>query len=240
MALLAVGPLHDYLRMYLGLDPLTNEPCDPNATWYFRGDGQLSDGDRAALDALLGRVARPGLRIAEIGSAIGMGSTRLFAEWVARSGGELICIDPWASIFGIDPRELFDRNMERLGLSDVVTTLQMPSVSAARQIDDHSCDLIFIDGDHRYAAISEDIRLWQSKVRPGGIFCGDDCEGRPTEFDHQELQGNKNNDAVHIARAGSNVMTANVHCGVILAVSEAFGDDCEILGAPPSIWSRDM
>lgn len=35
-------------------------------------------------------------------------------------------------------------------------------------------ELIYIDADHRYEAVSEDIRLWTPHVVPGGILCGHD------------------------------------------------------------------
>lgn len=38
----------------------------------------------------------------------------------------------------------------------------------------HSLDLVFIDADHSYAAVKEDIENWVEKVRPGGVICGHD------------------------------------------------------------------
>lgn len=35
-------------------------------------------------------------------------------------------------------------------------------------------DMIFIDGDHRYEAVMEDIRVAQRVIRPGGLLCGHD------------------------------------------------------------------
>lgn len=35
-------------------------------------------------------------------------------------------------------------------------------------------DLIYIDADHRYEAVKEDIWRWAPHVRPGGILCGHD------------------------------------------------------------------
>jgi hypothetical protein len=35
-------------------------------------------------------------------------------------------------------------------------------------------DLVYIDGDHTYEAVAEDIKLWEPKVRPGGIIGGHD------------------------------------------------------------------
>lgn len=48
------------------------------------------------------------------------------------------------------------------------------SVKAATIIDDEFMDLVFIDADHRYPAVRDDIAAWWPKVRPGGILCGHD------------------------------------------------------------------
>lgn len=35
-------------------------------------------------------------------------------------------------------------------------------------------DCVFIDGDHRYPAVKQDLNAWIPKVKSGGVFCGDD------------------------------------------------------------------
>jgi hypothetical protein len=50
------------------------------------------------------------------------------------------------------------------------------SVDAAATFSDGSLDFVFIDADHREAAVLEDIRAWHPKVRAGGVLCGHDAE----------------------------------------------------------------
>ena len=38
--------------------------------------------------------------------------------------------------------------------------------AAARRVPDASQDLVFVDADHSYAAVKEDLRVWAPKVRP--------------------------------------------------------------------------
>mgnify|MGYP001300021784 CR=1 FL=1 len=35
-------------------------------------------------------------------------------------------------------------------------------------------DFVYIDGDHNYEAVGEDIKLWEPKIRTGGILAGHD------------------------------------------------------------------
>jgi hypothetical protein len=50
----------------------------------------------------------------------------------------------------------------------------MPSVEAAAQFADDSCDVVWIDGDHSYESCLADIKAWLPKVKPGGYMGGDD------------------------------------------------------------------
>lgn len=58
--------------------------------------------------------------------------------------------------------------------NDLKTTiLRMNSVEAAKEVPDQ-LDLVFIDGNHEYDYVKEDIEAWEGKVRPGGILSGHD------------------------------------------------------------------
>jgi hypothetical protein len=48
------------------------------------------------------------------------------------------------------------------------------SVEASALFENESLDFVFIDGDHSYEAVRDDINAWYSKVRIGGIVSGDD------------------------------------------------------------------
>ncbi len=55
-----------------------------------------------------------------------------------------------------------------------MTLLRKTSVNGAEIINDGYFDIVYIDGDHTYDAVRNDLDAWSSKVRPGGILCGDD------------------------------------------------------------------
>jgi len=49
------------------------------------------------------------------------------------------------------------------------------SADAVRCFQDDSLDFAYLDANHAYDAISEDIRLWYPKVKPGSVLAGHDC-----------------------------------------------------------------
>lgn len=57
---------------------------------------------------------------------------------------------------------------------DRATLLVMRTVDAAQMVGDGSLDFVFIDADHSYESVKEDIQHWAPKVRPGGWIGGHD------------------------------------------------------------------
>jgi len=50
----------------------------------------------------------------------------------------------------------------------------MTSLEAAKFIAHPMFDFVFIDADHTYQAVKDDILAWRPKVKPGGWLCGHD------------------------------------------------------------------
>ena len=48
------------------------------------------------------------------------------------------------------------------------------SMEAARRFADESLDFVYIDANHDYRHVREDITEWSKKVRKGGIISGHD------------------------------------------------------------------
>jgi len=53
------------------------------------------------------------------------------------------------------------------------------SGEAATQFDDETFDFIFIDGNHYYDYVYEDILIWFPKLKKGGIISGHDYVNKP-------------------------------------------------------------
>ena len=88
----------------------------------------------------------------------------------------LYLVDPWSEYFRYS-QALCDKRYKgamKLLENRCKTVLRMPSVEAAKQIEDETLDFVYIDGDHRFDAVMMDIISWAPKVRKGGIVAGHD------------------------------------------------------------------
>lgn len=63
-----------------------------------------------------------------------------------------------------------------------VKLLKMFFREALNLFEDHSIDLLHIDGRHDYESVKEDYESWKSKVKPGGIIIFHDIEVRNAHF----------------------------------------------------------
>ncbi len=203
-------------------------------------EAPFSPFDRAALAELIARIARPGCRVAEVGSWMGLGSTQTFLSSLTQvPDSTLICVDTWRGapscdhdrdmadqhdIFGI-----FRKNAAEAGSQTHVVPIMSDSTAAAALMRDRSFDLIFIDADHSYDCVKADIAAWLPKVRPGGILCGHDCESRVTQQDEPFLTSMRHRDAVEIDQRHF----LHFHAGVILAVDEAFAGEASLFAEAP-------
>lgn len=57
-----------------------------------------------------------------------------------------------------------------------VEFIHAPSVHAAKLFDDNSLDLVFLDGDHTYKSVVQDIVAWFPKIKENGILAGHDYD----------------------------------------------------------------
>jgi predicted O-methyltransferase YrrM len=76
--------------------------------------------------------------------------------------------------------EIFRANFAALGLSARTEPIVSDSLAAARSLAAlrGTVNLIFIDGDHSYAACRADIEAWLPFVRPGGVIAFHDFGSR--------------------------------------------------------------
>jgi hypothetical protein len=68
--------------------------------------------------------------------------------------------------------DVFKTRMEPF--SERYMLLKMFSSEAVNCIDDEMLDFVFIDGNHAYDYVKQDILLWRPKVKKGGVLSGHD------------------------------------------------------------------
>lgn len=54
------------------------------------------------------------------------------------------------------------------------TFIRKPSIEAAKDISDNSLDAVFVDANHEFKYVLEDLYAWYEKVKAGGVMAGDD------------------------------------------------------------------
>ena len=77
----------------------------------------------------------------------------------------------------MDYDDLYLFTKDRLSrLGDRVTFIREDSQESLRHINDGSLDMVFIDAEHSYDGVKNDIRNWIKKIKKGGIISGHDYE----------------------------------------------------------------
>ena len=110
---------------------------------------------------------------AEIGVRQGV-----FSEGLCKGipGLDLLCVDLWGAYYHFDGSngELhYEQATERLAPYNA-RLVKATSIGGAVDVEDESLDFVYIDADHRFDWVMEDIITWSRKVRPGGIVSGHD------------------------------------------------------------------
>jgi cephalosporin hydroxylase len=135
-------------------------------TTYSRWAQQVSDGGR----------------IAEIGNYHGRSMAYLLVELAnrGRSDVKVIGVDSFVGGDGIPdaPGSIetsFMQNMQRLGeATDRLEHFKMPSTEASSLFLDLTIDFVWIDADHHFSSVLEDLEVWWPKVKLGGEMGGHD------------------------------------------------------------------
>ena len=72
----------------------------------------------------------------------------------------------------------YEKRLDEYGVRNKVCIMRCQSRDAAAFVEDGLLDWVFIDANHAYEYVREDIALWTPKVKPGGIVAGHDYMDR--------------------------------------------------------------
>jgi len=114
----------------------------------------------------------------EVGSYIGE-STELFAKKCKR----VYAIDPWKNYYDGDdksfyqqyPMELIEQAFDiRMKKFNNVIKIKGESAKESKKSGDKAFNFVYIDGNHQYENVKEDIETWLPKIKPNGMIGGHD------------------------------------------------------------------
>jgi predicted O-methyltransferase YrrM len=127
----------------------------------------------------------PGARCLEVGSWKGRSTVAIAEGLRSVEGASLYAVDTFegeASNEGMLTKhadelaadEVYRSFVEHTSGYEFLTVLRTTSEGASRELADASLDWVFIDADHAFAEVLEDVRRWLPKVKPGGLLSGHD------------------------------------------------------------------
>lgn len=122
------------------------------------------------------------LTIVELGSYCGS-SAKILANYFPNS--IIHCVDPWEKY--IEDCSRYDINRQELELIEAeiifdnmkknyvnIIKNKTNSLEFSKTIPDKSVDFLYIDANHQYSSVKEDILAWKPKIKTGCILAGHD------------------------------------------------------------------
>lgn len=129
---------------------------------------------------------------AEVGTGYGGYATILCSN---NKHAAIYCIDPWEaykdfSLYGSDEKmdHNYHKTLDRLQHYKNVRIIRKYSMEALDDFEDGALDFVYIDANHTYDYVMEDMAGWSRKVRDGGIVAGHDYLEPPLIDDRIEVK----------------------------------------------------
>ena len=118
----------------------------------------------------------------KVGVELGVASGK-YLEVLCKSNPDMkfFGVDPWMPLNGYFDyvfkktfKTLYDGAVETMKPYTNYEFIQKISMDAINDFEDESIDFVYIDANHEYNFVMEDIIGWTKKVKKGGIICGHD------------------------------------------------------------------
>lgn len=114
-----------------------------------------------------------------VGAEIGV-EQGVFAQVICHTAQKLYCVDAWRAYRGYRDHtrqgkldNFFNITKQRLQPYNV-EYIRKFSMDAVKDFEDESLDFVYIDANHDYEHVLEDVTQWARKVRKGGVVAGHD------------------------------------------------------------------
>lgn len=152
---------------------------------------------RDEFPTLLNSIGLNGIGV-ELGSFKADFASLIVKEW----SGKLFLIDPWRELTDTEyddasnhknHTDVYASAINNLsGFEDRAIMIRAKGEQVLDFFKDYSLDFVYIDANHTYESVKEDINMWYPKVKIGGIVAGHDF--LPLECYNKEnyKKGNKN------------------------------------------------
>ena len=144
-------------------------------------NGYMNHRNTKMLDMAIQRFPAQGTWV-ELGSWTGRSAAYCVVELINQGKiADFYCVDNWEG--GIEHqehdlivtkslREVFMKNVA--AIADRIHQVDGISWEAADQFSDRSVDFCYVDAGHTYECVTNDLRAWWPKIKPGSAFAGDD------------------------------------------------------------------
>jgi len=111
--------------------------------------------------------------VCELGSHVGS-SSALFAYYCKL----VYCVDVWTYI-KTDYIPEFENDFDKYVLANFnnVIKIKATTTQATENFENNSLNLVYVDADHEYESVKEDITNWLPKIKEGGFIAGHDYYG---------------------------------------------------------------
>jgi hypothetical protein len=124
----------------------------------------------------------------KVGAEIGVEAGRYSEEiCLANPGVKLHCIDPWLAYDRYEDHvdqgrldHFYAVAKSRLKKYDCLI-IRETSLDAVKRFENGSLDFVFLDGNHHFDFVVQDIIAWAPKVRRGGMVSGHDYKPEGSE-----------------------------------------------------------
>jgi predicted O-methyltransferase YrrM len=137
----------------------------------------------------------------EVGSWFGRSSAYMAVEIINQNKNiKFYCVDTWEGSpelqdwDAVKNKTLYDDFLSNIKpVKEIINPIKSTSVEASKLFKDNSIDFCFIDADHTYEKVKEDIEHWYPKVKNKRVIAGHDYPGHPDVKRAVEEFANNNN-----------------------------------------------